>query len=134
MNPVAPARAGRFCWLDLAATDAARARRFYAEAFGWHAADQAASGGIVTRLRAGADDAGTLYELSSRQQAAGVPSHWTPYVGVDDLDAHLARLPALGGRVVVPAVSIDGLARVALIEDAVGALLGLWQTDPAVRP
>ncbi|MFO1327859.1 MAG: VOC family protein [Rubrivivax sp.] len=126
-------RPGRFCWLDLAATDAARARRFYADAFGWRCADQPANGGIVTRLRCGDDDMGTLYELSRRQQALGVPSHWTPYIGVADLDALLQRLPALGGRVVVPPVSIDALARVALVEDAVGALLGLWQLGAKPR-
>ena len=62
-----------------------------------------------------------------------MPSHWSPYVGVAELDALLQRLPALGGRVVVPPVTIDALARVALIEDAVGALLGLWQTVPTAR-
>ena len=44
------APAGRFCWLDLAAADAARAAEFYTELFGWSARSQAANGGTFVRL------------------------------------------------------------------------------------
>lgn len=116
-----------FCWVDLAATDAAAARRFYAEVFGWSAQDQAANGGIFTRLRAGGADVGSLYQLDAAQRAAGAPSHWTPYVAVDAIDAAARRVEAAGGRVVVAPFEVDGVARIALVQDAVGALLGLWQ-------
>ena len=41
---------GEFCWLDLAATDASRAKNFYHAMFGWNAVDCAANGGYFTRL------------------------------------------------------------------------------------
>jgi uncharacterized protein len=132
MSTTYPGLHGRFCWLDLAATDAAQAKAFYAGAFGWTAHEQAANGGVFTRLRCGALDAGTLYELGAAQRERGVPSHWTPYISVADLEATLERVASHGGRVVVPPVAIDGMARIALIEDAVGALVGLWQQpEPA---
>jgi uncharacterized protein len=116
-----------FCWLDLAASDATQARAFYARVFGWTAVDQAANGGHFTRLRCGGRDAGSLYQLGQGQLDAAVRSHWTPYIAVADLDASLHRVVQAGGRVVVPPVAIEGMTVVALIEDAVGAQVGLWQ-------
>jgi predicted enzyme related to lactoylglutathione lyase len=122
-----PPEPGRFCWLDLAARDAARAKQFYAQAFGWTFRDQAANGGHFTRLRCGEHDTGTLYQLGRAQIERGVPSHWTPYVAVADLDDAVRGVTAHGGTVIVPPVVVEGAARIALIEDAVGALVGLWQ-------
>ena len=45
-----PAPAGEFCWVDLAATDAARATDFYGNLFGWGASPQRANGGTFVRL------------------------------------------------------------------------------------
>ena len=41
---------GRFCWLDLAATDAMQAKQLYVQVLGWQAHDQAAKGGRFTRV------------------------------------------------------------------------------------
>jgi Predicted enzyme related to lactoylglutathione lyase len=42
---------GQFCWLDLAATNADRAKTFYRKLFGWTSHEQQANGGSFTRLR-----------------------------------------------------------------------------------
>lgn len=118
---------GRFCWLDLAASDAGRAQAFYAAMFGWTFREQRANGGVFTRVASGGRELGSLYALSPRQRAHGVPSHWTPYVAVTDVDAAAARAAALGGRTLVAPFEVEHTARIALVEDAVGALLGLWQ-------
>lgn len=123
---------GSFCWLDLAASDARAAMDFYAAAFGWTFATVQANGGSFTRCIAGDADVGSLYPLPRAQLEHGVPSHWTPYVRVDDIDALCSRVAALGGQVRVRPFDVDRTARIALIEDAVGALLGLWQ--PLRRP
>lgn len=122
--------AGGFCWLDLAATDAARARAFYAEVFGWSSGVQPANGGRFVRLQANGRDVGSLYQLREAQLAQGTPSHWTPYVGVDDVERVAERAGASGGAVLVRPFEVDGVARIALIRDAVGALVGLWQDLP----
>lgn len=121
---------GQFCWLDLAARDAARARRFYEEAFGWTASDQSANGGHFTRLQRAGQDMGSLYQLAHGQVEGHVPSHWTPYIAVGDLQEALQGVERAGGRTLVPPVAIEGVTRIALIEDAVGALVGLWETGP----
>jgi len=118
---------GRPCWLDLAATDAAAAARFYGMLFGWEAREQPANGGTFTRLALAGRDVGSLYPLPRAQVDGGVTSHWTPYVGVDALDATAQRAVALGGRLLVQPFEVAGVARIALIADAVGARIGLWE-------
>jgi predicted enzyme related to lactoylglutathione lyase len=41
------------------------------------------------------------------------------------------RPSSLGGKVIVAPFEVAGVARIALIEDAVGALLGLWEAIDA---
>jgi uncharacterized protein len=118
---------GSFCWLDLAASDAAVARTFYARAFGWTFHDQQANGGHFTRCRSDGKDVGSLYQLRRAQLEHGVPSHWTPYILVDSADATARRITEWGGRLVVAPFDVPGTARLALIQDAVGALVGLWE-------
>jgi len=122
-----PPRPGAFCWLDLAASDASLAKDFYAEAFGWTFHDQPVLGGHFTRCQAGGRDVGSLYQLKRVQLDQGVPSHWTPYILVARVDAAARHVAACGGRIVVAPFDVPGTARIALIQDAVGALVGLWQ-------
>ena len=119
---------GRFCWMDLAATDADRAKDFYGELFGWTPQEQAANGGVFTKLQLSGQDVGSIYQLRRAYLDAGIASHWTPYVQVDDVDAAVARAAALGGKVIVTPFTIEGIARLALILDCVGAHLGLWES------
>ncbi len=127
MTPPSVHRPGGFCWVDLAATDAAAAQQFYAAAFGWTFRDQPVLGGHFTRCQLEGRDIASLYPLRAAQRAQGVPSHWTPYLAVDSIDAALQRVAACGGRQIVAPLEVPGIARIALIEDAVGALVGLWQ-------
>lgn len=129
-----PPRPGAFCWLDLAASDESLAREFYARAFGWTFRDRPANGGRFTRCFAGEEGVGSLYPLRPSQLRGGVPSHWTPYLCVEDIDGSAQRIGPLGGRIVVAPFDVQGVARIALIEDAVGALVGMWQPLPTLRP
>jgi predicted enzyme related to lactoylglutathione lyase len=121
------AASGRFCWIDLAATDADRAKAFYGNLFGWSSHEQPANGGNFTRLRLGERDVGSMYQLRQSQLDHGVPSHWTPYIRVDDVDDVVRRAVALGGRVIVQPFAVSDIARIALILDSVGAHVGLWE-------
>ena len=56
-----------------------------------------------------------------------MPSHWTAYVRVDDAEEAARRVASLGGEVLVRPFAVAELARIALIADPAGALLGLWQ-------
>lgn len=119
--------AGRFCWLDLAATDAAGAKAFYRNMFGWTSHEQAANGGSFTRLRLSDRDVGSVYQLKDALLDNGMTSHWTPYVRVSNICHATQRATALGGTVVVDPFVVTGIAQIALILDSVGAIVGLWE-------
>lgn len=121
------AGAGRFCWVDLAASDAVGANAFYGNLFGWSSHEQPANGGSFTRLRLCERDVGSMYPLRQSQLDQGVPSHWTPYIRVDDVDDVVRRAASLGGRLIVQPFAVSDIARIALILDSVGAHVGLWE-------
>lgn len=118
---------GRFCWVDLAATDADTAKSFYEDLFGWTAHEQPANGGSFTRLRLSDRDVGSIYQLRDALLEHGIPSHWTPYVRVNDVNETVQRATSLGGTVIAKPFVVSGVARIALILDSVGALIGLWE-------
>jgi predicted enzyme related to lactoylglutathione lyase len=118
---------GRFCWVDLAATDAGSAKEFYENLFGWTSHEQPANGGSFTRLRMSDQDVGSIYQLRDALLEHGIPSHWTPYVRVHNVNNTVRRATALGGTVIAQPFVVSGIARIALILDSVGALIGLWE-------
>jgi predicted enzyme related to lactoylglutathione lyase len=119
--------AGRFCWVDLAATDAACAKTFYGQLFGWTSREQPANGGSFTRMLLSGQDVGSLYQLNQQHLARGMASHWTPYIRVNDVSDTARRAATFDGRVIVRPFEVSGVARIALIQDSVGAHVGLWE-------
>ena len=118
--------AGQFCWVDLAASDAERAKSFYGRLFGWKSRARADSGSF-TRLHLDGREVASVYQLGEARLRHGVPSHWMPYVQVDDVEDAARRAALLGGRVTVRPFTISGVARTALIVDSIGAHIGLWE-------
>ena len=118
---------GQFCWLDLAASDADSAKLFYRKLFGWTSHEQQANGGSFIRLRLSDRDVGSIYQLRERLLDHGMSSHWTPYVRVNDVKEAVQRAVVLGGTVIVDPFLVSGIARIALVLDSVGALIGLWE-------
>ena len=116
---------GQFCWVDLAAADADAAKAFYGEcSAGLERAARTAAASRGCAIRSG-----RRFGLSTerRHLENGVPSHWTPYLRVDDVDVVVQRAVALGGEVIVPPFVVEDTARIALILDCVGAQVGLWE-------
>jgi predicted enzyme related to lactoylglutathione lyase len=128
MNNVDTVPPGRFCWLDLAATDAATATRFYHRLFRWTSYEQPANGGHFTRLQFSGQDVGSLYQLRRDQLGLGAESHWTPYIRVLDVAHTARRAREMGGTVIVRPFDVAGIARIAIIVDPVGARVGLWES------
>lgn len=114
---------GRFVWRDLMTSDGAAARDFYTRLFGWSVKPMDMHGFTYLMLGAHGRDFGGIV------QEPGVPPHWIAYVSVDDLDATLARVPALGGNVCVPATPIPNVGRFAVVADPEGAVFSPMQLD-----
>jgi len=127
MSPPKNRGSGRFCWVDLAATDENVARRFYTRLFDWTTKAHDLEGRGFRRFFDDDGAVASLYQLRRRHLSQGVPSHWTPYFSVADADRFAASAQELGASVVVAPFEVRGIARVALVQDPIGALFGLWQ-------
>ena len=121
------AATGQFCWMDLAATNVESAKLFYGQLFGWTSREQAANGGSFIRLQSSSHDIGSVYQLKKELLDKGIASHWTPYILVKSVKDAASRAALLGGTVIVDPFVVSGVARIALILDSVGAVVGLWE-------
>lgn len=118
-------------WLDLMTHDVEGAKTFYRDLFGWEFADQGEDFGHYHLITSGDGLVGGL--MSSYLGPDGPtteptgPTVWTVYLETADLAAALARVPETGGRVVFSPMDIPGQGRQAMIVDAAGAHVGLWE-------
>jgi len=60
----------------------------------------------------------------------GTPPHWAVYLAVDDVDARIAAVQGLGATLLVPAMDIPTVGRMALIQDPQGAHIWLFKPVP----
>ena len=124
---------GTFCWVDLATTDPAGAKAFYAGLFGWEAEDvPAREKGTYTLLRLGDDEVCGLYEMDAGRRDQGIAPHWLSHVSVEDADAVASRALELGGTVHGGAVDVGDHGRFAIVQDPSGAVLVAWQTGVSI--
>ena len=121
---------GTPCWVDLATTDQAAAKAFYAELFGWDCQDNPMdeSGSVFyTMAMLNGAFVGGMYEQPEDQRQAGIPPHWMIHIAVDDVDAIAARVPELGGTVGAPPFDVFEAGRMSIITDPAGAPVAFWQ-------
>jgi uncharacterized protein len=120
---------GSFCLVGLATSDRDAASAFYAELFGWDAANVGTGeGGGFALLRREGVDVAVLYRQTPQARAAGVAPHWTVFVSVEDAYATAALAGELGGAAMFrdPFDVLDE-GRVAALRDPMGATVSLWQ-------
>jgi len=119
---------GTFCWAELATTDAAGAKGFYTSLMGWSGHDDPLpSGGVYTMLQQGEGNIGALFQQMPDMVAAGIPSHWMPYVTVEDAAATAAKAKQLGGTVIKDAFDVFDIGSMAVLKDPTGAAFSVWQ-------
>ncbi len=129
-QPANPADAGDFVmfedhaigWVELAARDGDRARDFYRTLLGWQVTESKPSGFRYLEYAIGGTPYGGILPMTP--EWGDMPSHWSVYVRVPDVDACCARAVELGGTVSVPAFDAPGVGRIARIDDPTG--VGLY--------
>ena len=107
--------------------DAARANRFYAEVFGWQSSKWDGPEEYYLQ-QTGADDepygiGGALIARRSALNGGGT----LVVIGVDDLDAYIAKVTAAGCAIVTPRTSIPGVGWFANFRDTEGNVVGMFQ-------
>ncbi len=114
-------------WVDLSTPDPDGAARFYGELFGWTIDVTPSPMGPYLIAHVGDRQVGGMMAPSPGE--AELPSMWTVFVYVADLDDVLGRVATAGGAILESPIDLpDG--RVAVVADPVGAMFGLI-TGPA---
>lgn len=114
---------GAVSWYELMTTDVDGAVTFYTQLFGWTTTESTLSDGgkyMVLNV-AGADFGGIM---AVPPQAQGAPSYWGMYVTVTDMATTVKQVEQSGGKILVPATSIEG-SQFAVCEDPQGAVFSL---------
>jgi uncharacterized protein len=111
-------------WVDLASSDPAAARAFYAHLFGWTVEvdpDPRYGGYAVAEL-----DGERVAGVGPKMMAEA-PDAWSLYIGTDDADDLAGRVTAAGGTVIAGPMTVGDQGRMAVFADPCGAVIGAWQ-------
>ena len=115
---------GAFCWNELSTTNVEAAKSFYTELLGWTLKESNVAGMTYNEIVVGGGQhVGGIFQMGAEFGSA--PSHWMPYVAVEDVDASAKRVEELGGKVCVPPTDIPNTGRFCVINDPTGATLSL---------
>lgn len=110
------------CWVDLGTPDVARSEDFYRAVFGWTYDELATDeGSYITALDDGRPVAGMMQQSADQP----MPSRWSVFFAVTDLDRDVARVAEAGGTIVQEPFEIPGGERLAVVSDPVGAVFAL---------
>lgn len=119
---------GMFCWIELATSDQAGAKKFYTSLFGWTAEDNPMGpDAFYTMFRLHGKDIGGGYTLMPDQVAMHVPPNWLVYVSVENADATTEKAKQLGAKVFAGPMDVAEYGRMSIIADPTGAVFGIWQ-------
>ena len=117
---------GAPCWIDLMTTDTAETRAFYTGLFDWQAGEPAADlGGYFLFFNQGAPLAG-VSPLAPDEEP---PGEWSVYLATDDVTKALELAETAGSEVIVPETKIADMGTMAVVTDAGGAHVAMWQAD-----
>ena len=119
---------GTFSWADTSSTDSAAAKQFYMDLFGWSKFDIPIGEGMnYTMFQHQGQNVAALSDATPEALEQNIPSHWSCYVAVDDVDALLPVVTANGGQIIFGPMDVFDSGRMAFLMDPTGAALGLWQ-------
>jgi uncharacterized protein len=113
-----------FPWHEVYTSNVQATVDFYTTALGWETETMQMPMGPYTMLKANGTSVCGVFDTA---EAGDAPPHWAVYIAVDNLDARLAKCLELGAAVMVPAMDIETVGRMAMIQDPQGAIVWLYQ-------
>lgn len=118
---------GTFCWIELASTDAAAAKKFYSSLFDWQISDQPVGPDMVyTIFQIDGKDVAALYQMDEKERSQA-PPHWLSYVSVQKVEDAIEKVKALGGTILGGPIDVFDFGRLAIFQDPAGASFAVWQ-------
>ena len=119
---------GTFCWPELVAADADKAKEFYKALFKWDITDNPIGEDQVYSMAAiGGKAVGGLYQMFAEQVEQGIPSYWGSYVSVANVEETVEKAKSLEANVVVEPMDVFDAGRMAAVVDPTGAIISFWQ-------
>jgi predicted enzyme related to lactoylglutathione lyase len=114
---------GAFSWTELTTSDPKAARAFYGKLLDWQFQDMDMGTGTYTVINVGGQGIGGITAVPPN--AKGMPPNWGSYITVNDVDAVVACVAGLGGKVLLAPMDIPTVGRFATIMDPQGATISL---------
>lgn len=114
---------GVFSWNELVTSNVPAAKEFYRQALGWELEDLKTPGMTYTVAKKNGHEVAGIMALPEGARDTG-PA-WGCYVTVDDVDARVARVKSLGGKLCHGPQDIPNIGRFAVISDPQGAMLAM---------
>ena len=116
---------GAIIWCESLSNDPGAATAFYTELLGLESETLTLDDAEYTVfLSGGIGVAGTM-AMPQHLREMSIPSHWSVYFQVDDVEAVVEKAVASGGRVALPPKDIATVGRIAFLMDPQGAGFGL---------
>ncbi len=112
-----------FVHLELHAGSVPEAKKFYQNLLDWKLDDMETPVGTYTSISVGEGTGGGMM----KNQAPSGPSHWLPYILVDDVAGATAKAKKLGASIVKEKTEVPNMGWFTVITDPTGAAVGLWQ-------
>jgi predicted enzyme related to lactoylglutathione lyase len=112
---------GDFIWYELLTSDAEAAQSFYGPVAGWSFADSGQTDMDYRIINAPEHSIGGLMAITPEMAGHGARPAWLGYIAVDDVDTSVAAIVDDGGRVLMPAMDIPHVGRIAMVTDPQGA-------------
>ncbi len=135
----------RVVHFEIMADDMERAKKFYASVFGWEmqqmggeygdyvvlktgpGPDEMAKGGI--RMEDMGINGGLMKRNAPLPEDGKSPNAFTCIIGVDDIDAYIAKIDAAGGKPQTDKMNVPGIGKLRYYKDTEGNIFGIIQPD-----
>ena len=110
-----------FVHVELQTSDVEKAKKFYKGLFQWELQKEPSMD--YTLIKVGEGTGGGMM----KNPMPGSPSHWMPYVFVDDVAATLKKAKSLGAKICVEETKVGEHGEMGVFIDPTGATLALWK-------
>ncbi len=119
---------GSFCWFELNTRDVEGVKKFFGELLGWTTSPSQMAGEYHHWHDKDGVMFGGIMDMNCPEWGE-TPSHWMSYVAVEDCNAMVEKVTALGGNVCVPPTDIPTVGRFSVVSDPTGATFSVIQLD-----
>ena len=119
---------GAFSWSELMTDDPAKAAEFYGSLFGWVVEKVEVPTGPYHVIKV--DGTPMAGMMAYPDPGMKMPPTWSCYVTVNNVDETVAKCTELGGAVLMPAMDVPTVGRMACIRDPQGAAINIITYAP----